>query len=80
MAGGPGHRAARNTVGAGGPAKVGNDNAGCLKKRGVFECFAGKPAPTGGGVAFRVWLLRRPAHPGHPRSSHRPATCPRPPG
>ncbi|QCY13701.1 hypothetical protein ELQ88_24665 [Pseudomonas sp. MPC6] len=34
-------------VGAGLPAKVVNENAWFLIKRGAFEFFAGKPAPTG---------------------------------
>ncbi|PRW88608.1 hypothetical protein C7A11_13270 [Pseudomonas simiae] len=79
MAVGPGHRTALNTVGAGLPAKVGNDNAGCVKKRGVFEGFASEPAPTRGCVSFRVWLLQRPARPCHPRSSRPPAIYPTPP-
>ncbi|KAA2226334.1 hypothetical protein FJD34_27500 [Pseudomonas brenneri] len=32
------------------PARVVNDDVGTLDKRGVLAFFAGKPAPTGGGV------------------------------
>ena len=38
---------ARTPVGAGLPAKVVNDDAFPLDKRGACETFAGKPAPTG---------------------------------
>jgi hypothetical protein len=34
-------------VGAGLPAMVVNDDACCLKERGVWAFIAGKPAPTG---------------------------------
>ncbi|MRJ18819.1 hypothetical protein FRT60_00465 [Pseudomonas haemolytica] len=60
-------------------AKRVNDNAGCLKKRGVFEFLAGKPAPTRGSVIFTVWLLPPATHPGHPRFSRHQATYPIPP-
>jgi len=35
------------------PAKVVNDNACEPDKRGVLECIAGKPAPT--GIALSVF-------------------------
>ncbi len=36
------------------PAKIVNEDAGLLDKRGVLGFFAGKPAPTVGGRVVRV--------------------------
>jgi hypothetical protein len=38
------------------PAKVVNDDAFRQDKRGAFECFAGKPAPTG-DCGFQLLIL-----------------------
>jgi hypothetical protein len=38
------------------PAKVVNDDAFQQDKRGAFECFAGKPAPTG-DCGFQLLIL-----------------------
>ncbi|VVP10155.1 Sensor histidine kinase RcsC [Pseudomonas fluorescens] len=49
---------ARTPVGAGLPAKVVNDDAFPLDKRGACESFAGKPAPTGDrGVNDDAFLM-----------------------
>ncbi|WP_152974796.1 hypothetical protein [Pseudomonas sp. RIT-PI-q] len=49
----------RSTVGAGSPAKDVNDDGFQQDKRGAFECFAGKPAPTG-DCGFQLLILPLP--------------------
>ncbi|MDG2970572.1 hypothetical protein PUN49_26600 [Pseudomonas extremaustralis] len=46
-------------------AKIVNDNASLLADRGVFEVFASKLAPTGGGVkpiqcCSELFIVNRP--------------------
>ncbi|MRU52360.1 hypothetical protein FIV37_18905 [Pseudomonas gessardii] len=44
-------------VGAGLPAKIVNDDAGCLGERGVWAFFAGRPAPTGRMLGYQFGQL-----------------------
>ncbi|KAA2232652.1 hypothetical protein FJD34_15350 [Pseudomonas brenneri] len=68
--------AVMTSVGAGLPAKIVNDNAGCLTSRGALGFFAGKPAPTVISSCGAVRAARSSYESAHPAISRLPRPCP----